>query len=71
MDTIENKPTKRVPKSKTASTVSFTIKGIPGKVYDKIKRYRRKINSAREADYNINDAFVEFLKEKTAEDITL
>jgi hypothetical protein len=71
MTTTENKPTKRVPKSKTEQTVSFTVSKIPPEVYDKIKRYRRLINSERDADYNINDAFVEFLKEKTAEDTRL
>lgn len=58
----ESKPTKRVPKSK----VSMPLKDIPMSVHNKIKRYKRKINSERQADYNIKEAYVEFLKEKTA-----
>jgi len=55
------KPTKRVPKSK----VSMILRGIPGSVHNKIKSYRRKVNSDRQADYTLSEAYVEFLKEKT------
>ncbi len=58
----ETKPTKRVPKSK----VSMTLRGIPGSVHNKIKSYRREINSGRQTDYSLSEAYVEFLKEKTS-----
>ena len=58
----ESKPTKRVPKSK----VSMPLENIPMSVHNKIKSYRRKINYERKAGYNIKQAYVEFLKEKTA-----
>ena len=58
----ESKPTKRVPKSK----VSMTLTNIPRSVHNKIKSYKRKVNAERRADYNIKEAYVEFLKEKTA-----
>lgn len=64
----ESKPTKRVPKSKVPSTVSMTLKKIPGLVHNKIKSYRRKINSDQQADYSLGEAYVEFLKEKTADE---
>lgn len=63
----EVKPTKRGPKSKVALTVSMTLKKIPGSVHNKLKSYRRKINSDLQADFSLSEAYVEFLKEKTDE----
>jgi hypothetical protein len=64
---VKNKPTKKGPKSKAKDLVTFTLKNLPLAVHNRIKSYRRKINNDKGTDFNLNDAYVEFLKEKTEE----
>jgi len=46
-----------------SAPVSLTLLNIPRHVHNKLKKYRRKINNDRQADYSIKGAYVEFLKE--------
>lgn len=45
--------------------IALTLIDIPRYVHNKLKRYRRKINNERQADFNIKAAYDEFLKEAT------
>ncbi len=60
---MEGKAKKKVEGRKGSVTVTLT--GIPRTVHNWIQKYRRKINSERQKDYNLKDSYVEFLKEAT------
>lgn len=46
-------------------TVTMYLKGIPVRAHKKIIDYQRKINYERTKHYNLQDAYVEWLKETT------
>lgn len=55
---------KEKPEQKRVS-VSITLKDIPVTVHNKLIKFNRKINADRNKDYNLKEAYVEFLKEAT------
>ena len=45
--------------------VTLTLTNVPRSVHNRIMKYRRKINSEQQKDYNLKASYVEFLKEAT------
>lgn len=45
--------------------VTLTLTDIPRSVHNRILKYRRKLNSERQKDFNLKTSYVEFLKEAT------
>jgi hypothetical protein len=60
---METEIKKKKPKRRKGSPVTLTLRRIPGTVHEFLYDYRRAINGQRRRDYNIKQAYVEFLIE--------
>jgi hypothetical protein len=68
MDGKDSEKPQQVKTHKRGKTLTLT--GIPSKVNDRIKDYQRRISAARGRKINLKTAYVEYLKEKTADPVT-
>lgn len=61
---METQINEKEPKRRTK--VTMALEDIPPSVHEKLKKYNRRINADRNKSFTIKQAYVEFLKEKTA-----
>lgn len=62
---MENEVKEKLEVAKKRKTVGMAITSIPASVHNKMKKYRAKINYERGESYSLNEAYREFLIEKT------
>ena len=52
-------------KKRKSRTVSMSLRGIPKVVHDRILLYKTEITGRDRRDYNVKEAYVKFLEEKS------